>query len=252
MTKGRNWKAMHWRTMTAVFLMACLAFPAAAEESKSPETVIEVEAEGEVLAKPDIAVLTAAVETQAPQAEEARAANARASEELLKAIKGLLKDGEKIQSTSYRIYPIYQQKEKVQAGQKIRTDEVAGYRAVHSFRIELRDLNRLGQVADSVLKSGASRVQGPYYDHSQKEKLQQQAAVLALTRARELAEALAQAASLKVKRLRKASTAPSYRPIRAALAEQKALAAAPAPETPIEVGEEKFQARITATFEAAP
>jgi len=228
--------------------------PAAAKvEAEGPAT-IEVEAEGEVLAKPDIATLILAVETQAPQVEEARAANARTSEALLKAMKSLLKDGEKIQSVSYRVYPIYQRKEKVQAGQKIRTEEVAGYMAKHFFRVELKDLTRIGQVSDAALKNGANRVQGPYFEHSQKEDLQQQAAVLALKRARQLAEALAQAANLKVKRLKKVSTAPPYRPIRAGLMAERAMAPteAPAPETPIEVGEEKFQARVMAVFEVSP
>jgi uncharacterized protein YggE len=228
--------------------------PAAAKvEAEGPAT-IEVEAEGEVLAKPDIATLILAVENQAPQVEEARAANARTSEALLKAMKSLLKDGEKIQSVSYRVYPIYQRKEKVQAGQKIRTEEVAGYTAKHFFRVELKDLTRIGQVSDAALKNGANRVQGPYFEHSQKEDLQQQAAVLALKRARQLAEALAQAANLKVKRLKKVSTAPPYRPIRAGLMAERAMAPteAPAPETPIEVGEEKFQARVMAVFEVSP
>jgi uncharacterized protein YggE len=249
MVKWRNLQAWMW----SLALAAAVVFPAAGEEIKAPEAVIEVEAEGEVLAKPDLAVLTAAIESQALQVEEARAANARASEALLKTMKNLLKEEEKIQSVSYRVQPIYQHKEKVQGGQKIRTEEIAGYKALHVFRIELRDLSRIGQVVDGALKSGANRVQGPYYEHSQKEQWQQQAAVLALTRARNLAEALAQSANLKVKRLRKASTAPSYRPLRAGLMAERAMApGAAAPETPIEVGEEKFQARVTAAFEVAP
>lgn len=238
----------------AIMLMAgglVLPVPGlAAQEGPQPAT-IEVEAEGEILAKPDIATLVLAVETQAAQIEEARAVNARTSETLLKAIKGMLQAEEKIQSVSYRIFPIYQRKEKVQAGQRIRTEEVAGYKAAHFFRVELRDLSRIGQMSDAALKNGANRVQGPYFDHTQKEKLQQQAAVLAMKRARELAEALAQAAGLKITRLKKVSTAPQFRPIRAAAPAVMAPAEA-APETPIEVGEEKFQARITAVFEVSP
>jgi uncharacterized protein YggE len=232
--------------------MLCPAPGLAAQQSAQVPS-IEVEAEGEVLAKPDIASLILAVETQAPQAEEARAANARSSEALLKAMKGLLKSEEKIQSLSYRVFPIYQYKEKVQGGQKIRAEEIAGYKAVHSFRVDLKDMSRIGQVADAGLKSGANRVQGPFFDHSKKEELQQQAAVLALKRARELAEALAQAAGVKVTRLKKVSTAPPFRPLRASVLAERAMApsAEAPPETPIEVGEEKFQARVAASFEVS-
>jgi uncharacterized protein len=237
--------------LCGAILALALSLPTAAPAEADTAALIEVEAEGEVLAKPDMAALSFAVESQAPQVEEARTANALASEALLKAMKGLLQPEEKIQSVSYRVYPIYQQKEKVQAGQKIRTSEVTGYRVDHLFRVELRDLTRIGQVSDVALKNGANRVQGPYFDHTEKEKLQQQAAVLALQRARELATALAQAADLKVTRLKKASTAPAYRPVRM-MAERALAAPEAAPETPIGGGEEKFQARVSAVFEAAP
>lgn len=154
---------------------------------------------------------------------------------------------------SYRVYPIYQHQEKVQGARKVRGEVIAGYRVAHTFRVELKDLSRIGQVSDAAVKNGAHRVQGPYFDHSQKEELQQQAAVLALKRARELAEALAKAASLKVTRLQRVSTAPPYRPLRAATLAERAMAPGEAaPETPIEVGEEKFQARVTAIFEVGP
>lgn len=224
---------------------------AVAKAGGQEAATIEVEAEGEVLARPDIATLTLAVETQAPHLEEARAANARASGSLLKAMKGMMKEGEKIQSISYRVVPIYQRREKVQGGQKIRREEVAGYKAGHFFRLDLRDLSRIGQIADIALKNGANRVHGPYFDHSQREKLQQQAAVLALKRARELAEALAQGAGLKITRLKKVSTTPPPRPVRALMAERAMAPGEAAPETPIEVGEEKFQARVAAVFEVS-
>jgi uncharacterized protein YggE len=236
----------------AVLLLFGSASLAAAKAGAQEAAAIEVEAEGEVLARPDIAHLTLAVENQAPQVEEARAANARASEALLKAVKGMLKDGEKIQSISYQVYPFFRDREKVQAGQKVKTKEIAGYKAAHFFRAELRDLSRIGQLADAALKNGANRVQGPYFDHSQKDKLQQQAAVLALKRARELAEALAHSAGLKVTRLKKISTATLPRPVRMVRAELDMAPGEAAPETPIEVGEEKFQARLTAIFEVGP
>ncbi|MDI6854230.1 MAG: SIMPL domain-containing protein [Deltaproteobacteria bacterium] len=256
MLKWKTFRIFRSRPAMLFFGGALLLFAgallAAAEARAQEAATIEVEGEGEVLAKPDIAHLTLAVETQAPQVEEARAVNARASEALLKAVKGMLKDDEKIQSVSYQVYPVYQQREKSQAGQKVKTTEVAGYKASHFFRVELRDLSRIGQIADAALKSGASRVQGPYFDHSQKDKLQQQAAVLALKRARELAEALAQSAGLKVMRLKKLSTAAAPRPVRMARAELSMAPGEAAPETPVEVGEEKFQARLTAIFEVGP
>ncbi len=220
----------------------------AAEEPSHP-SIIEVESEGEVLAKPDLAILIVNLETEAPQAQAAAAANAKRTEGFLPALKKLLAPEEKLQSQSYRIYPLFRYREK----DKTRTQEIYAYRAQHTFRMELRDLAKIGKVYDAALQHGATRVQGPYWDHTRKEELQREAAVLALKRAQELAAALAQAAGMKVVRPIKLSTLHHVRPMPVGVA-RMAQAAAPggAPETTVEVGEEKFQARITATFELAP
>ncbi len=218
-----------------------------------PFPVVEVEAEGEVLAKPDMAVLMFTVETEAPAAKGAVAENARQSESFLAQVKKLIAGEEKVQSYGYRVFPIYRLKEKSQGREKVRSNEIMGYRAQHTFRVELRELTKIGKVSDEGIKSGASRVQGPFWDHSRKEELQQQAAVLALKRARSLAAGLAQEAGLKIKGLTKVSTVHAYRPLLLGVARERAPAAASGePETPIEVGEEKFQAKVTATFELAP
>ncbi len=233
-------------------LMLWPPLAAAGEKEVSPgPPTAEVEAEGEVLARPDRAVLHFTVETQAAEAKEAAAANARASEQFQGGMKPLLSDEEKLKTLSYQVFPLYKQVEKGQGRDKVVTQEVAGYRVAHRFQVELKDLARLGKIIDAGLKTGATRVGGPYYEHSRQEELQRQASVLALQRARGMAEALAQAAGLKVKGLRKVVTGHAIRPLRAAPMRAKAMAA-PEPETAIEVGEEKFQARLTATFDLAP
>ena len=91
---------------------------------------------------------------------------------------------------------------------------------------------------------------GPYWSHSRLEELQRQAAVNALERARRLAEALAQAAGLKIKGLDKISTGIRIIAPRATgEAYQMAKAASP---TPIEVGEEEISAHIQAVFLLSP
>jgi uncharacterized protein YggE len=215
---------------------------------------IEVEAEGEVLARPDVAILMLTVETEAPQAQEAAGANAKVTEALLPALKKLLSPQEKLQTLSVRVYPLYRMQEKTQEKRKIRTQEVYAYRATHSFRVELKDLAKIGQVFDAGLKHGATQVRGPYWDHSQKEQLQQQAAVLAFERARDLAAALAKAAGRQIKGVKKVSTLHALRPYpkEASLRMAAAPLAEREPETTVEVGEEKFQAKISAIFELAP
>jgi len=243
-----------WLHAVIILALVCpLAFfplPGVAAE-KSQASTAEVEAEGRVLAKPDKATLNFIILTEGAQAQEAAQANARDAEKFLAAMKKMLGKEEKVQTQEYRVFPIFRSKEKVQGKEKLRTQEIAGYRAHHRFKVELRDLAKIGPVADTALNNGANQVQGPYFSHTQEEDFQIQAAVKALERARKLADALAQAAGLKVSRVVKISTSHGLRPREFALAK-----AAPGGrgevETPIEVGDITFQARLTVVFELAP
>jgi uncharacterized protein YggE len=111
----------------------------------------------------------------------------------------------------------------------------------------------LGTVIDTALKNGATRVNGPYWSHSRLEELQRQAAVNALERARRLAEALAQAAGLKIKGVDKISTGIRIIAPRGAGENYlMAKAVSPTSPTPIEVGEEEIKAHLQAVFLVSP
>jgi len=220
---------------------------------KNQDTTVELETEGEVMVKPDKATLHFTVVTEAAQAEAAAQANAKEAETFLAAIKKVLGEKDQVKTLHYQVLPIFKRVEKVKGKEKTSTSEIAGYRASHRFQVELRDLKKIGQVADTALKNGANQVQGPYFSHTQEEDLQAQAAVKALERGRKLAEALAQASGLKVKRVVKISTTHTILPRMLSMAK-----AAPPPgaaqevQTPIEVGDITFRARLTVSWALAP
>lgn len=223
----------------------------------SPEgsavTLVELESEGLLQVKPDKASFTFGVVTEAPLVAEASQANARDSEKFLHAVKKLLGPNETVKTVSFHVEPIFRKVEQPQGKGKSKRDEVVGYRASHRFVVELLDMTKLGQVADTGLKNGATEIMGPFFSHTQEEELRNQAVVKALERSRALAEALAKAAGLKIRRIVKMSTAHPVVPRQMAVA--KALppgAAAPEVETPIEIGDITFSARLLVTFELGP
>lgn len=230
--------------------LVCSPLAVTAAEKDQVATA-ELETEGKVEVKPDKATFNFAVVTEAPQAQEAAKTNAKEADNFLAAVKKVLGKDDQVKTVQYQVYPIFRRVEKTQGKGKIRTDEIAGYRASHRFQAELRDLEKLGQVADTALKNGANEVQGPYFSHTQQEDLQNQAAVKALERARKLADALAQASGLKVKRVIKVSTTQTIPPRVFGMAKAAPPAGAEV-ATPIEVGDITFQARLTVTFELAP
>jgi uncharacterized protein len=230
--------------------LVCSPLAGTAAEKDQVATA-ELDTEGKVEVKPDKATFNFTVVTEAPQVQEAAKMNAKQSETFLAAIKKVLGNDDKVKTVQYQVYPVFRRVEKTQGKGKIRTDEIAGYRASHRFQVELRDLEKIGQVADTALKNGANEVQGPNFSHTQQEDLQNQAAVKALERARKLAEALAQASGLKVKRVTKTSTTQTVLP-RMFLKAREAAPAGAEVATPIEVGDITYQARLTVTFELAP
>jgi uncharacterized protein YggE len=229
--------------MAALIIAGLSLTPVQGAETAQPPS-ISVDAEGKVMAVPDVATLTVEVQTQAAQAAAAAQENARRADALLQALKKVLGPQDQLRTLSYRLIPVYAAKS------KHAPPEIKAYRALNRLEVKVRDVPRLAGVIDTAWKNGAARINGPFWSHSRIEELQRQAAVDALGRARRLAEALAQAAGLKIKGVDKISTGIrllSPRPVGEAFMMAKA-----APPTPIEVGEEEIRAHIQAVFLVGP
>ena len=228
-----------------LLLIVGLSRPSPGKETASPPS-ISVDAEGKVMATPDVASLTLEVETQAATAAAAGQENAQQTDRVLKAVKPALGPEDKLRTLGYSLSPVHSYKDKSSP------PEIKGYRAVNRLEVKVMDVARLGGVIDTALKNGATKVNGPYWSHSRIEELQRQAAVNALERARRLAEALAQAAGLKIKGVDKISTGVRIISPRGAGEAYMMAKAAPASPTPIEVGEEEIKANIQAVFLVSP
>jgi hypothetical protein len=236
------------RIILSIFLLALITAgfsppPAQAAETISPPTIV-VTADGKVMATPDLARLTLEVETQAGTAAAAGQENAKRTKALLAAVKPVLAPEDKLRTLGYRLLPVH-------AGEnKASPPEIKGYRAVNRLEVKVMDVARVGTVIDTAVKNGATRVNGPYWSHSRLDELQRQAAVNALERARHMADALAQAAGLKIKGLDKIAT--GIRMIAPRGAGETDLMARAAAPTPIEVGEEEISANVQAIFLVSP
>jgi uncharacterized protein YggE len=236
------------RTITSSFMIALVIAGLSGSPALGAETTsrpsISVDAEGKVMATPDLARLSLEVETQAATAAAAALENAQQADRVLSALKKVLGPEDKVRTLGYRLLPVHSYKDKSSP------PEIKAYRAINRLGVKVLDVARLGTVIDTALKNGASRVNGPFWGHSRLEELQRQAAVNALERARGLAEALAQAAGVKIKGVDKISTGIRFFSPRPA--GEPYLAAKGAGPTPIEVGEEEIRAHIQAVFLITP
>jgi uncharacterized protein YggE len=235
------------KSFWGLLLMAgCLAATGQTAAAAVGGPTITVEAEGKVAAVPDLAMLTVAVETRAPQAAAAAQENSRRAEALLQALKQTLGPGDQVKTLGYRLSPVYAPK--VKSGPL----EIQGYQAVHRLQVKVQGPARLGAIIDLALKNGVSGINGPFWEHSRAEELQRQAAVAALERARRLAEALAQSQGLKIKGVETISTDIRFLPREGPGEAMRLASAASAPATPIEVGEEEIKASVQAVFLVEP
>lgn len=224
--------------LTPVSLMA------ADEDAKITAPLARINSEGMVKAYPDVALMNFTILTEAPKAPSASAENAKKADAFLKAVTKFLHAGDTVKSTGYRIMPLYTY------GNKGQKPVISGFRASSGFQVRLKDTARLGDLIDLGVQHGANEIQGPMWEHSKLETLTQEAAVLALQQARQMAEVLGRSQGLKVKRLLKVSTSFRVAPFpRDDARMMRAPVAAEAPATPIEVGEQEIRAQIEALFE---
>ena len=131
--------------VVALALSAVLAAPAHAAEALQQRMIV-VSGEGEVLAKPDQARITAAVVTQAPTAEQAAQGNAAAMNRVLNALSMLGIPPAIVQTSNYYVQPQYT---------AVTQRTISGYQATNQVTIVVDDLARLGTISDTLVRAGA-------------------------------------------------------------------------------------------------
>jgi uncharacterized protein YggE len=227
-------------------MLALTQVSLAAQDEEKPGNfpVAKISSEGVVMAYPDVALMNFTILTESARAPLATAENARKAEAFLTMVKKFLHEGDTIKSSGYRVMPLYNY------GEKGKKPSITGYRVSHGFQVKMKELARLGDLLDLAVQQGVNEIHGPIWQHSGIEAINQEASVLALQKARQMAEVLAKSQGMKVKRLQKVSTLVRMAPV--PRDEVKYMRAAAGPEsvpTPIEVGEQEIRAQIEAVFE---
>jgi uncharacterized protein len=221
------------------FLVLCLSLAgmAAAEEA---ERRITVTGEGSVEAVPDLATVTAGVETQAPTASEALTANSVA----MTAVFGVLEAAgiarEDVQTSQISLNPVWNHRPSAPDA----PPQVTGYSASNLVTVRVRDIARLGAVLDAMGQAGANRIQGIGFAMSEPREQQDRARTLAVEDARAKAELLARTAGVTLGEVVSIAEAGRMGPpiMMRAAAEDMAMAA------PIAEGQVTLEARVDMVF----
>jgi hypothetical protein len=217
----------------AVVAFAGVGRPEPAGGAEKPAGGITVTGVGTITSVPDEASFTIGVQTQGSTAREALSANSEQMRRVIAAVKaaGVAKDDIKTQDVSV-------------SANYADEGRIDGYSARNSVLVKIRDLDKAGPILDAASNAGANEVYGPTLSRSDEDALQAKALRGAVEDARKKAEALADAAGVRLGRVTSITEGSSggWQPY---YASERALAKDAAP---IEPGTQDSQATVTVTF----
>lgn len=227
------------KIMFATILTVLMAFSTsfAAENVNSPP-IISVNGDGFVEMTPDRAKISIGVVTNAKNPSEAQNLNAQAAKSVINSIIGLGIERKNVSTSNFSIYP-------TRNGVK---NEISGYEATNLVTITVDDVNLVGKIIDSALKSGANHVDGVNFGLRDKNSAQDEAIRLAILDAKHKAEVAASILGKKIVGVRNISlNSSSISPRNYKMA--RAVEDSADFETPIESGTVNFTVNVHVEFE---
>lgn len=212
--------------------------PAMAQETAR----ITVTGEGTSERRPDLAVLSLGLTSEAATAAEAMAANSETLTKVLAALKAAGIEDRDLQTSNLSVNPNWSGYDSA-SGQKI-----TGYTASNLLSVRVRDLDGLGSIIDSAISGGANTINGLSFGLVDPKPAMDMARKSAVADAQAKAALLVEAAGAKLGRIISISEGGGY----AAPAPMYRAEAAIAAEPPVEAGEISTGVTVTIVYEIAP
>src|SRR3990167_270879 len=191
------------RIIKLAFAALLVASPLAAQTEmarpvvQSNETILRVQGEGFVLAKPKRMSISIGVVTTAPTAAAALDANNRKLAPVIDALLSFGISPANIQTSSLEVDPQF-------SDDRSRTeDRIIGFRASNKVSVQTRELEKAGELISLLFDVGANSVDGPFFlvAEEDEEAIERKAETAALIEAREQAENVADALGMRVARV---------------------------------------------------
>jgi hypothetical protein len=159
-----------------------------ATSSSSIDSAILASGDATVSKKPDLAIVTAGLESQASTASAAQKGLAAKAAKLIDRIKALGVADRDLNTSSYWIGPVY--------GSSGQT--VTGYRASEQLQVKWHNVDTVGAMLDSVVQQGGATNISVGFGLSNPKAAQAEARALAVADARSKAQAMASAAGVRL------------------------------------------------------
>ena len=204
-------------------------------------TRLDVSASGEVTRVPDLAIISAGVQTLQPTASGAIEQNATRMERVRAALKRAGIADRDIQTSSINLNPEYRYVEN-------QPPVLTGYRASNNVNVKFRDLKRTGTILDALVAEGANQISGPNLTIDKPEAAYDEARVKAIAAGQQRAELYARALGKRVARILSVSESGGYVPAPMPYARDMAMASSAA-KTEIDPGTQALSVTVSMSFE---
>lgn len=168
------------KTLAAAAVVAVSLFSMQGDAMAAEDNTISVRGIAKQEVAPDMAYLTLGISVKGDTAESVRTQAAEASQKVRRALLGMAISENNIQSSSYNLYPDYENKQK-------------GYALNTTLRIKVDDLKKLGDIIDKTVQEGVTNVNQVSFALSEESNVQRQLLAAAVDNARAKAAIVANA-----------------------------------------------------------
>ena len=205
-------------------------------------TRLDVSASGEVTRVPDLAIISAGVQTLQPTASGAIEQNATRMERVRAALKRAGIADRDIQTSSINLNPEYRYVEN-------QPPVLTGYRASNNVNVKFRDLKRTGAILDALVAEGANQISGPNLTIDKPDEAYDEARIKAITAGQARAQIYARALGKRVVRILSVSESGGFVPPPMPYARDMATPVSAVSKTEIDPGTQQLSVTVAMSFE---
>jgi len=213
------------------------------DKVKETENTITVSATGEVYAKPDLALTSFSVVSEAKTVAEAMAENTAKINDVVAFIKGQGVEEKDLKTTGFNISPRYEW------DTEWRNRTLVGYEIRQTLEVKIRDMEKIGAIIQGATEKGANEISNLQFTIDNQDELKAQAREEAITEAKTKAKELAEQLGIKLVKIVNFAESTNY-PYYYNYALEKAAGMGGGEESApqIETGENKIEVSVSIIY----
>jgi uncharacterized protein YggE len=245
-----NLEGMDLRKALLAALAAGAATLSGAAAAQQPATItqtiagtrLDISATGDVTRVPDLAIISAGVQTRSATASGAIQQAATRMARVRKALTDAGVADRDIQTSTISLNPEYTYANN-------QPPKLNGYTASNQLSVRFRDIANAGKILDALVSQGANTINGPTLTIDKPESALDEARARAVTAGRARAELYARSLGMRIVRLVSVSENSSSFPMPPPMPMYARAEVAQAADSKIDPGEQKLQVNVAMTFE---